>query len=234
MENNDHLRSRELVGEPSSLMQKSSDRPHLSLLLHPSVPPMMRQPPPLSALHFFEAETDEEKAMREELGFGAAPGTDEVHGSMDQDIAVIKTLSAGQAFAATSTAFTKPVASALNAFPNGSGGGEVNGLTEEASAAISQPPTVRGLKNYSQHGTQMSGTAEIAPKDPRVSQPASLPWRDPPAATMDAPLSQLNGKEKAVPIPKADDSDSPIPELDSGSDSNFADDDDDEDEEDEA
>jgi hypothetical protein len=43
-----------------------------SLLLHPTQPPMLRAQPPLSQLHFFAPETEEEKRLRQEMGFNTA------------------------------------------------------------------------------------------------------------------------------------------------------------------
>ncbi|ORX34482.1 hypothetical protein BD324DRAFT_604668 [Kockovaella imperatae] len=52
----------------SLLGQPHADK--TSMLLHPHAPPTVRPQPPLSALHFFAPENEEEKKLRLELGLG--------------------------------------------------------------------------------------------------------------------------------------------------------------------
>lgn len=51
-----------------------SPSPATSALLHPSLPPLLRPAPPLSALHFWTTETAEEKKARRELGLKVFSG----------------------------------------------------------------------------------------------------------------------------------------------------------------
>ncbi|ODN85653.1 hypothetical protein L198_07482 [Cryptococcus wingfieldii CBS 7118] len=48
----------------------AASQPSIRPTLHPKLPPMIRHQPALSELHFFAKETDEEKKVRKELGFG--------------------------------------------------------------------------------------------------------------------------------------------------------------------
>ncbi|KAK4684195.1 hypothetical protein P7C73_g6003, partial [Tremellales sp. Uapishka_1] len=49
----------------------------VSLLLHPSLPPLHTPQPPLSSLHFFAKEDEEEKRIRLEMGFQTTEDVDE-------------------------------------------------------------------------------------------------------------------------------------------------------------
>lgn len=53
---------------------QQSPSPSTSAFLHPSVPPLLRPAPPLSALHFYTTETAEEKKLRRELGLKVVSG----------------------------------------------------------------------------------------------------------------------------------------------------------------
>lgn len=67
-------------------------------MLHPSLPPLPRPAPPLSALHYFAPESDEEKRLRLELGFATSLDADFIaaatssipaeEGPMDIDIEI--------------------------------------------------------------------------------------------------------------------------------------------------
>lgn len=56
-----------------------------SLLLHPSLPPLHRPQPPLSQLHFFSTETEEEKRLRLEMGFATELDLENEAGDERQD-----------------------------------------------------------------------------------------------------------------------------------------------------
>lgn len=50
-------------------MEQDQSDERTSLLLHPNLPPLQRPQPPLSALHYFAKETEEERRLRRELGY---------------------------------------------------------------------------------------------------------------------------------------------------------------------
>lgn len=52
------------------LINKEPNQGYLSPLLHPQLPALSRPAPPLSSLHFFTVETEEEAKLKEELGLG--------------------------------------------------------------------------------------------------------------------------------------------------------------------
>ncbi|WVQ74084.1 hypothetical protein IAR50_003668 [Cryptococcus sp. DSM 104548] len=65
---------------------ESSSQPSIRPTLHPKLPPMMRHQPALSELHFFAKETDEEKKVRKELGFGLADETVDVEEDEEDEL----------------------------------------------------------------------------------------------------------------------------------------------------
>ncbi|RXK39042.1 hypothetical protein M231_03666 [Tremella mesenterica] len=80
-----YLSSQSLASDSSLcfVLQSSQVSRGLGTMLHPVLPPLMRPGPPLSALHLFGKETEEEADVRKEVGFGA-PLPSHVEDEMDE------------------------------------------------------------------------------------------------------------------------------------------------------
>ena len=195
------------------------------MLLHPAVPPMIRPQPPLSALHYFAPENEEERKLRLELGFGRTEDAADPEDGVMDDVVVPES---------SVPRTTEPVAN----------------LATTISAQPPQSTTESALANktHSIEASQISST----PKVPGITTNAVSEVMDldtEPVSKTLAPKSELppqepfislgdKGKSPAMPEPIAarmqpaaapDDDDEPIPELDSGSSIGFASDDEDED-----
>ncbi|WOO82813.1 uncharacterized protein LOC62_04G006299 [Vanrija pseudolonga] len=199
-----------------------ASRQAFSLLLHPALPPMARPLPPLSQLHYFAPESDEEKKIRREMGFFTA---DEVAGgagqdeSDDEEMAVddwasappakVQVVAAAAAVAAPAPVFVPApvVLPVVQAAP----------VVQQAAQPLVQPLAVQ----------------PVAPAPPVVTE-ASVA-ATPAASFMSAPSA--SSSKPVAPEPAAapasapaaaddDEDDDMIPELDSGSEDDDEDDDD--------
>jgi len=220
--------SSEIASSYSCTQETPGDK--VSLVLHPSLPPMVRPQPPLSALHFFAPENEEEKRIRLEMGFGTGQDGNggvmnemEVDGTPEREEPVI----------------------------NGQGTGIFDNGLNYGSTSVEQreiPGRDEGDHMAAQAGLLVA-VGEVPAPTATVTQnitsprPDNTSTRDEPAVPAEAgggdtvpfvstPLDKGKSKLVEPEIRRGRLSDSPIPELDSGS-SDFGDmEDDDEDEED--
>ncbi|KAL1408936.1 hypothetical protein Q8F55_005750 [Vanrija albida] len=193
-----------------------SSRQAFSLLLHPALPPMARPLPPLSQLHYFAPESDEEKKIRREMGFFTA---EEVAGgaaqdeSDDEEMAVdeewappakVQVVAAAPVPVVVPAPVVLPVVQPVPV--------PVVPVVQPVALPIAQP----ALAQPAAPPPIVEAAAPVAPAAPFMSAPSS-------SARPVAP------EPAAAPAPapaEDDDDDDMIPELDSGSE-----DDDDEDDE---
>ena len=190
-----------------------------SLLLHPSLPPLLRPQPPLSALHFFASETEEEKKLRLEMGFSTADDFDE-QASHDMDVDVHEQVSTADRLPLVAT----PTPSLANGtgFPSNTGSQILPGPTLEPGLTGKSDDTIRPVTPALAEAPiiQIAAPTDVtvpftAARDATKDMDRSTPFMSAPARSRS---HQEKGKGTVVEASrKGEDSDSTIPELDSGS-----------------
>lgn len=190
----------------------SSRNAALNELLHPALPPQARPMPPLSQLHMFAPETEEEKRLRREMGF-QLPGEEAIaHDDDEDDDEAMVVDEVPQSTPAVATATSAPVAIPVVAFAP-----KPVSVVSLTPAPFSQP--------VPQPAPQASQEPETAAVPPSATMDPSVPFMSTPSARP-ATTTVVEVEVAAAPAPAEDGSeDEAIPELDSGSE----DDEDDED-----
>jgi len=199
----------------------------VSLLLHPSLPPMNRPQPPISSLHFLAPENDEEKRIRLELGFTTTHDDAETSlrdREVDQPVEPpVPHLNQRTALPATQSfpviVDPSPILPVTRIQTNEDQSRErLNAGTDRpANTHEPSPPMIPTAIPASGISSQPVNTGTRA-AEPFMSAPTA------------SSLDKGKGREIEPEIRRREDSDSPIPELDTGS-SGFEDFDDDEDDE---
>ena len=208
----------------------------LSVLLHPAVPPMIRAQPPLTSLHYFSPESEEEKKLRLEMGFGQL--ADVVNSG---DLAMDDEPAIGQSGYVPTL---QPQATTLQIY-NATPATEPLAPTPR-DAPILNPPnslaveTARVVTLPSSTVLPANGTVPVPnPEGMDVDAPASTTGpSSKPSMLESVPITSHGGGSKLSAqtltattlgkrpaIAQDDDDDEPIPELDSGSSIGFASDD---------
>lgn len=195
-----------LISLLPSTVQRDSQ---FNLLLHPVLPPLSRPLPPLAQLQLLAPETEEEKRLRQEMGFGDDDKVEEDDEEMDVDESVVAVQASAPA----------PVQAAQVPFNPQPIRAAVPAPAPEPAAPVPAPVAVP--------------LASAAPVAELVSEPSPVTALAPSIPFMSAPSQPRLGAEASpieLPEPaaaaKADDSDDePIPDLDSGSSDEEEDDD---------
>jgi len=189
-------------------------------LLHPSLPATNRPQPPLSALHFFAKESDEERKLRRELGYSTADDAawNVANGEMDVDDQENESVGVPLVEAKTprvNVAVSAPQLSIPAFTPIPSAAPTV--VEASPSVPVLAPAVPAPAAAPSAQPTQEAETTDIEMATDFMSAPA--------ARSVETKVVETY--ERTVVVMGEDD-DEPLPELDSGSS-----DEDDEEEEDE-
>lgn len=200
---------------------------HFDLLLHPALPPLARPLPPLSQLHMFAPESEEERRIRREMGF-KNPGEDDADESDDEGeedgMAVDEwapaparngsaqvPIAAPAPAPAPAQATPVPVAVAVAAVPVA----PVQPATA-APVAAAAPTPAPFAASAPAPATTVDGR-DAAPAVPFMSAPTSRATSAPSEPSATAAAAVPAPAPAAVSAEDDDDSDDEIPELDSGS-----------------
>ena len=224
------------MNESELILVQPSRGERLSVLLHPAVPPMIRAQPPLSALHYFSPESEEEKKLRLEMGFGQL--ADVVN---SEDLAMDDEPVIGHS---GDVPTPQPQTTAL----------QIHNATP-AMEPSAPTPRDRAIPNPHESLAAETIRAVTLPSSTVLPANGTVPVLNPEGMDVDAPASTTGPLSKPSPlesvpiishgggsklsaqtltattlgkrpaIAQDDDDDEPIPELDSGSSIGFASDD---------
>ena len=196
---------------------------------------MIRPQPPLSALHFFAPESDEEKRIRQQLGFSTNADEKDME---QQAMKIDQSVEPGEHIAAASLMTTGSLHVALHPRQ------EVPHVTlgQKERDNVPAPIILDSAPSAAEIDNPVPSAKPLAPTIAPDSHPATvapdargaISFMSRPTASTVPRLDKGKGKVVEPEIRRREASDSPFPELDSGSDE-FEDDEeeDQEDEEDE-
>ncbi|WWC87015.1 uncharacterized protein L201_001898 [Kwoniella dendrophila CBS 6074] len=211
----------------------------LAPILHPSLPPLMRPLPPLSQLHFFVKEGEEERKGRLGMGFGVVDEVedgDEVSENMVAEKSIQKP-SDLQITPTPNPTLNKLVQSTTTTITNNATTSEASAQTQSISSvetAIKANPAIPAGEIPAPAARSTTVPASVSLAEENVAVP-SLPVvsdfiSQPSASANSIAVVVENTKDTEDVIMLNDDDEEGIPELDSGSDD--FDEDEDEDDED--
>ncbi|WWC67835.1 uncharacterized protein I206_101752 [Kwoniella pini CBS 10737] len=220
-----------------SVLEQQSE--NLALVIHPSLPPLMRPLPPLSQLHFFVKEGEEERKERLGMGFGVSD--DVVEEEEEEDMIIEKTTSRVSSNVNSSSITTEKVVSSTT-FTHS----PINSTipTTIPSSMSTAPPTVETIIRNPDtltipSSTSTGKTAVPAPEipthssiDQTVSQTIEVAsnFISQPTSNESKGKNVANTEDLGDVIMLNNEDEEGIPDLDSGSDDFDEDEDEDEDE----
>ncbi|WRT64888.1 uncharacterized protein IL334_001824 [Kwoniella shivajii] len=211
-------------------------------ILHPSLPPLMRPMPPLSQLHFFVKEGEEERKERIAMGFGQDEDNDHLENDEDEDGNDVVMKQPNSQLSSNNVRGTQTV--------NQHSTVDASSATGSATAStlpvnvVQSTSTTQTIEKLSQPLIPTISTPDDSSNAPPVGgQPAPVvPLAEPtsPVAAVESFISFSKTTTKTVEkegntedvIMLQDEDDEALPELDSGSD-DFDEDEDEEDDDEE-